>query len=792
MDPLSALSIAANVLQFLELGFKIAKKVSEYNEASPDDVPRSMYNINITLPLVLNALDRIKTDAEIGKLDTDTRCILRGVVSGCMKLVTEIGDILGRVKRAPGESLGLKIKKVLGSFKYDENIAEIEKSLQAYVQVLILHQVIDSKEVPAGQDEKKYSNVTEKRAEGFVRREKITRELDAAFAEVISYQRDRPQLVVLKGPQSAGKSQAALDYCREAYKLERFPTVFWLKASSPESLLLSLEGVAAIVRRSSKGSRAEKVAFVTTFLNERWHPWLLVLDDYVPNAFHGTDIATMVPQQGYGGILFTTQYSVNIGTLVNVPTYLTPEEENQLRKSLTDAIEVGHLPAVKDCVNDGVDVNGKIADGQYFLIQAADRGFVEAVRYLLVEGANPEPLTIEGSVLCRAAVKGHLAMIETLLDHEDTHGTRSKPKLYETAFQEALRRNYIDICRTLMSRRGVELTMENREGRSVLYMAASAGSLESIKLFVEKGVLPKNESDWTLLLKQVIWNKHFNIVMYFLETICDLSKTVGQWMLPTAITYHCTDVVRLLLEKGCDPNLADDQGDMPLSVALYEDDEEVTRMLLEKGADPTLEGGTGMRTIARAYRGFYSKAASVLISTPIADPERRKLVFRRMMKKAVKEGSAKQALEVVEAAERTGQSPEVLDYVDSEGFIPLTRAISRDNLPLARLLIKRGSRLDVTNDVGDTVLHTAARYSYDGVVKTLLEVKMHTAVRNEFGNTPLHLAASKGHPTIVKMLLKGGADWKLENNLGETPLDMALDEKNSHIVEILEEVAERG
>lgn len=142
MDPLSAVGVASSVVQFIDFGFKVATRLKEYNSTSTD-VPKSLRHIAAQLPLLLNALDRVKTSAEVERVDLVTRCILKGVVSGCKQQVEKIDKIIDKVLHVPGDSLVTRVQKVFVGLRNDDKVLEIERSLQTYIQVLILHRVIE-------------------------------------------------------------------------------------------------------------------------------------------------------------------------------------------------------------------------------------------------------------------------------------------------------------------------------------------------------------------------------------------------------------------------------------------------------------------------------------------------------------------------------------------------------------------------------------------------------------------------------------------------------------------------
>lgn len=49
-------------------------------------------------------------------------------------------------------------------------------------------------------------------------------------------------------------------------------------------------------------------------------------------------------------------------------------------------------------------------------------------------------------------------------------------------------------------------------------------------------------------------------------------------------------------------------------------------------------------------------------------------------------------------------------------------------------------RLDIGNEKGDTALHIAARWGYEGIIETLLQNGAPTAVQNRLKETPLKCA----------------------------------------------------
>ena len=72
----------------------------------------------------------------------------------------------------------------------------------------------------------------------------------------------------------------------------------------------------------------------------------------------------------------------------------------------------------------------------------------------------------------------------------------------------------------------------------------------------------------------------------------------GEFPISRAASAGRADVVRLLLERGADPNSVGQFDETPLGVAAFNNDVETGRVLLEYGADPTGLGMLGL-TIAQ-------------------------------------------------------------------------------------------------------------------------------------------------------------------------------------------------
>jgi hypothetical protein len=390
MDPLSAIGLASSIVQFIDFGLRVARRLDEFSSKNPGEVPKSLQAINTQLPLLLNALGRIKSDAQIKNLDFDTKCILRGMVSGCMAQIVEVEQMINEISSAPGDNFKTKLRKVFTSLKYDEKIWEVERNLHTYISVLILHHVIDSTEAPQELAEDSFFDVREKRVSPFVERPDLMREIEDHLHDAARSKTKNPTILILAGDKGVGKTQLALEYCFQANLLRQFRTIFWVDASTLENLYLGIESMYATISRSTDGSRKEKLAFVTKFLNDLWHPWLLVLDNYEPTLLYN-NIMEILPTRGYGAIILITQGQAHdgLGKIVRVPKFLTRDEQQALNSILIQAVQGKEEDGIIRAVNQGADVNTLIWDQWPVLHRCTLFGLSESVSFLLRRGALP-------------------------------------------------------------------------------------------------------------------------------------------------------------------------------------------------------------------------------------------------------------------------------------------------------------------------------------------------------------------------------------------------------------------
>lgn len=793
MDPISAVGIAASVAQFVGLGLKVGARLKEYNSATTDP-PKSLQRINSQLPLLIGALERVKTGSEVEKVDINTRCILKGVVAGCMQQVEKIDKIIDRVSHVPGDSLRIKVQKVFVSIKNDEKVLAIEKNLQTYISILILHQVIEGPDLSLSiNEEAVYFEVPIKKIAPFFDRVEL-QEIETHLQPAVTSQVIDPIYVALVGQEGVGKTQLALEYSHQANAARQFQTVFWLDATIPQNLSRSLESVSDIIRRSKEGLKdgSEKIDFVKSFLCQRWHPWLLVLDNYNPVKFK--NIAQFLPSRGPGAILLISCFEdVPLSThVIRVPKFRSPEVLEQLRESLVRAVLDNNLKRIATLLDDGADPDSRDIFGWPCLHHAVDQENKTAVELLLAKGANPraqDPTKPRGEVcftaLYRAVSTGNIAITKLLLDEEDFRGLTPPAPGNNAVFSKAAEKGYKDIVQILISHRSVDFDGRNENGETALALASQNGHSDIVKMLLDYNADAEAESYGATPLTWAARNNRLDVVKLLCEqgkadpNVGNLTSQTDQPPLWHAVcaSKGSIDMVKYLLESGADPNRSSKTETSPLQEAVLREFESVVSILL-KYTDPYPINYYRFPPICDAIRFGDENITSLLLqahSTNLA-------VRQQQQEQALMMASAQGRRNIVLLLLDAGID---INVVGDGGNTPLISAIENKDTPTTRLLLRRGARSDIMDREGQYPLHIAATKGLDLIVKEILSSSKNPNLRNKNEDTPLCLAVAKGHLKVVKILLEHGANPHLTNKFDDTPLDLAIDGNYEAIIDIL-------
>ena len=302
--------------------------------------------------------------------------------------------------------------------------------------------------------------------------------------------------------------------------------------------------------------------------------------------------------------------------LVVAASAQTPDSASE---ALFSAIQRGAAGDVDRALGKGVSPNAVDADGVPALMAAAlfaDAGMVEL---LLKRGADPNKTDESGATALMWSVPD-VEKVRRLLARGANVNARSQTE--RTALLVAA--SYpgtVNLLRLLLER-GADVRAQDRAGATALSLAVRSSDIDVVRFLVERGLDPKaltpvarrvglarNDRPTTdflmangsgangdALVTTATWHP-VDLVARWIDAGASVNASnpaqYGRTPLLTAVTSEAAGAgtLKLLLDRGADPNVATTEGETPLDWAIYKGDPAKIQVLQERGA----MRGTGPR-----------------------------------------------------------------------------------------------------------------------------------------------------------------------------------------------------
>ncbi|AGA67448.1 ankyrin repeat-containing protein [Brachyspira pilosicoli P43/6/78] len=437
------------------------------------------------------------------------------------------------------------------------------------------------------------------------------------------------------------------------------------------------------------------------------------------------------------------------------------------RTALMNASVSGYNDIAKLLIEEGTDVNIRDKAGATALMYTARDTNYEMVEFLLKNGADVNIRDTEG---------------DTALYYSIEHNSRGQKNETENAIK----------ILNLLIKYGADVNTKNDKGTSLLDVSYRISesfdkNKEMFKILVENGFdlesrikADRSDYDYTPLMIAV-YKKDYDMVKYLLDKGANpnTANNEKKTALMIAIANNNFDISKLLIQQGANINTKDEYGYTALMRAAMIGSYEMVKFLLENGANINTKDNDGNTVLYyNIYYAGYGEEERL---------ENAKKIFNLLIKYGAD----------VNTKNNYGASLLNISYRASTALV--------QNREMFKVLVENGFDLESRIDGGEhspddydyTPLMIAAAINDYDMVKFLVEkgADVNAKTHSEYSSveTPLLLSLDYEHiesrydenSSVAEYLINNGADINVTNEDGETPLMYASKLHNIKVIELL-------
>ncbi len=442
------------------------------------------------------------------------------------------------------------------------------------------------------------------------------------------------------------------------------------------------------------------------------------------------------------------------------------------------------------------------------LADAAEKGDIARVRVLLQRKVSAAPAQADGSTALHwAALKDDLALARLLIPAGAPLNAATRINALTPLYMAA--RNGSAPMIDLLLRAGAGVDIANDNGTTPLMMAAAAGNPDAVRLLLDHGANPNAREfahGQTALMFaaaegraeaiQVLLARHADPELAsFVQKLAPPPAPVapgppiprgaatmgGQTALIYAARAGKNEAILALLEGGASVNtVSTEERISPLLMAVTNGHLDTAVLLLARGADSTLANNQGLTPLYATIDVRWAPFA--WLPQPLTS------------------GEATSHLDLMRALINHGASPNVRitrrlwirsfgerTWVDPSGATAFWRAAQALDVPAMKLLIEMGADPRIPTNYGTSALMVAAGVGWApnntttapdpdawmAALKYCIAQGLDVKAADALGYTALHGAAFRGDNEMVSFLVSAGARADARTRYGDYPADFA-------------------
>lgn len=381
------------------------------------------------------------------------------------------------------------------------------------------------------------------------------------------------------------------------------------------------------------------------------------------------------------------------------------------------------ITVIEALINKGAAINNDL-----FII-AVDNGDIDIFKTLVKKNKDPNLLEENNWWLHRAAERGHMNIVNFLLENgsniketyyfkndDDSEDGDDDGYRHETVIFGAIRTNQLSIFTHLL-KLGAEINVTDEKKNTPLHLAAEMGHINMVNILLKLGakINPKNDDDESPI-ECATKHGHTDVVELLLKTVLQNKNhmdSIIHSVFLLAIQYGRTAIIELMLVEKL---IKLENYDTLLITAASRKDTKIIRLLLNNGAS--------------IYKSLYH---------------------------AVKAGVAVHVEDLIAAtkSDLIATTEHNVNATYTDGTTLLSLALRNQHTHVFEILLKNGADIY-------TSLHTAVQQGHVDDVKNLIAAKKSDLnVTFNHGETLLSLALQHQHAHVFGVLLNNGADISL-------------------------------